>query len=588
MNIGLLLVLLTLSSITFVLIMGWADIAMTIFAGLLFLMLTGVITVTEGLAGFSNQGMLTIALLYVMANAVRQTGVLDKFSHHLLGTFTGSYSRSLARIGLPVSAISALMNNTPVVALLIPVVKTWCRSNGIPASKFLLPISYFTIVGGTCTLIGTSTTLIIHGMLLESGDVGLSFFEPMKIGGVLVLVALLYIIFIGYRLLPSNEDNIVALDHSTRDFVVTLKVKDNFKNLNQSIEAAGLRKLSGLYLFQIERKGEFITAVEPEEVIRMNDRLFFTGVPDTILELQKREGLELMNEEGLVLGKEGYRCFEAVISNGSPLLGKLVRNSNFRELYDAVILAVHRHGQRLQEKIGDVVLKEGDTLLLLGKPNFAHKWYHSKDFLLVSEAEDFEQKSRRDIWIILSCLLGMIVLAVSGMLPMFLAAALAVAVLFLFKVVTILDAVKSMNWKVLLVIAAAFGISKAVANVGIPEYLGYQLIHYSGSLGFVGVLAAIVLGTMLLSEFVNNAAAAAILFPIVHYLSVSTGYSLHALALALLFGATSSFSTPVGYQTNMMVQGPGNYAYKDYIKIGLPLNIISGVVSTAMLYFWFK
>ena len=588
MDTDLLIVGLILSAITIILIFGLGDIAFTVASGLVLLMILEIIDVQEGLEGFSNQGMLTIALMYIIANAVKSTGVLDTYSRRLMGEFNGNYSKSIARISIPVAGISAFMNNTPVVAILIPIVKTWCRNNGIPASKFLIPISYATIVGGACTLIGTSTTLIIHGMLLDMGDPGFHFFEPMKIGIALVIACILYLVFIGYRILPSHKDNVIELDERTREFIVTLKVTSDFSNLNQPLAISGLLKQPGIFLFQIHRNDEIISDINPKELVKQDDHLFFTGVPSTIFEIQKTKGLELIDEEKYSVNKDGFQCFEAVVSNGSPLLGKTVRNSNFREMYDAVILAVHRHGHRLDKKIGDVHLVEGDTLLLLAKSNFGHKFYHSKDFLLVSEAEEFNQKSQRERWIIFSLLVSTIILAVTGVLPLFLSAAVSVGILFLTKVVNLLEAVKSMNWKVLIVIASSFGISKAVSNVGIPDYIGAAIVSSVGQYGFLGIIVALVAGTMLLSEFINNAAAAAVLFPIAVYLANSTGYPLHAFALALLFGATSSFSTPIGYQTNMMVQGPGNYAVKDFLKVGLPLNFLSVVISSGMIYFWFK
>ncbi|MFC3809473.1 SLC13 family permease [Lacihabitans lacunae] len=586
-DFSLILVCLVLLGIITILIFNLFDTAITIVAALLILMLAHVISIEEGLLGFSNQGMLTIALLYIIAQSVKQTNVLDKISYHLLGNFNGNYTRALLRMGIPVTTISAFINNTPVVALLIPVIKTWTRSHHIPVSKFLLPLSYFTILGGTCTLIGTSTVLIVHGMLLDIGDIGFTFFEPLKIGGVIVLVGGLYIAFLGYRFLPISKDKEIELDNNTRDFVVALKVNSNFKNLNKSIEEAGLRKLTGLYLFQIERNGRIINAVTPQEKICLRDRLFFTGVPSTIIELQKNEGLELIKDQE-VFSKNGYKCFEAVISNGSPLINKLVKNSNFREIYGSVILAIHRHGHRLNQKIGEVLLTEGDTLLLLSPPDFVRKWYHTKDFLLVTESEDFEQKGSRDIYIILTVLLGVILLAVFGILPMFLSAALGVGILFISKIINISESLKAINWKVLVVISASLGISKAVDKVGIPLFLSNSLIAISGNLGFVGVIFSLIAMTMFLSEILNNAAAAAVLFPVVSYLAASTGYPIHAFALALLFGATSSFSTPIGYQTNMMVQGPGSYRFIDYLKIGIPLNLISLFISTGMIYLWYN
>lgn len=359
--------------LTIVLVKEIINAELAVFSALMLYIIGNVVTVKEAFAGFSNEGMLTIAVLFVVAGTMQSTGAINKLNPFLFGINNTGVRRKLARILFPVTFFSAFLNNTPIVAMLIPSVKSWTDKHNLAISKFLIPISYATIVGGMCTLIGTSTNLIVHGLLLENGLKGFSFFEIAPIGIPIALATLLYLIFFGHKLLPNRKSSSFNLGQDSREFVIELKVTSEYSKVGKTIEQAGLRHLKGLYLFQIERDDEIIAPASSSERIKLNDRLFFTGVPNTIIELQKEAGLQLVKDPHFNLknyDSDERKAFEVVVSPTSNLIGKNVRDSEFRNIYDGIILAIHRNGERIKQKIGDVVIKQGDTLLILAGKDF--------------------------------------------------------------------------------------------------------------------------------------------------------------------------------------------------------------------------
>jgi di/tricarboxylate transporter len=562
---------------------------LTVFAALIFLIAGKVITVGEAFAGFANHGMLTVAFLFIVAAALQRTEILNILADRLLKGM-GSLPTKLIRFMLPVSAISAFFNNTPIVAMFIPILSHWSRKSDHPASKLMIPLSYASILGGICTLIGTSTTLVVHGLMIENGMTGFSFFEISKVGVPIALSGLLAISFIGHKFLPDRKAPLVKLGENTREFVVEMKVEPDYKNIGKTIVQAGLRHLKGLYLFQIEREDEILPTVGPDEKIQLGDRLFFTGLPATILELQRTPGLTTLKDPEFDLqnyDSDELGTFEVVISENSPLIGKNVRQSQFRSHYDAVILAIHRSGERIRKKVGDIVIRSGDTLLILARRGFASNWYHSKDFYLVSRADAPPSKPQWYSWLSLPVLSAMIVAMATGFLPILVAVCLASIILIVSKCISPDDARKSVEWKVLLIIASAFGISKAMINSGVANYIATNLITALGALGPLGLIAGTYFIGSLYTEIITNNAAAALVFPVALAISQQAGLDPRPFLITLAIAASASFATPIGYQTNLMVYGPGGYRFKDFLKIGIPMNIFVGIIAVALVYLYY-
>lgn len=584
-------------AMTFALVREWASPEQLVFGVLVVCLLLGFLTPEVAFEGFSSPAVITIGLLYVMAAALEASRLLNGLGDRLLGKPNGApggpwrLSVRLLRFLGPISLISAFTNNTTLVATLIPVMRKWARLHRQPISKYLLPLSYATIVGGFCTLIGTSTNLIVQGLMLEEGLAGFSFFSLSLVGVPVAVVALLYIIFVGHRLLPARQTSDQLLSEESREFVVEVKVTPEFPELNKTVEQAGLRHLEGLFLFQIERLGQLRTPVRPNETIQPGDRLFFTGLPETILELQKRPGLVTVQDAHFDVqdyDSDRHRIYEAVLSASSPLIGKSVRDSGFRSRYDAVILAIHRNGERIRKKVGDIELEAGDTLLLLADRYFLKNWYHSTEFYLVSPLENQEaSKPRERSWLTVSFFLLFVGLSISGWVPVVVAAALAGSMLILFNCISAADAKRAVDWGVLVTIGGAFGIGKAITNSGLADVVGSGILEVMGGGGVLALLLVLYFLTNLYSAFISNAAAAALMFPIALQVAGSAELATLPVMILLAIAASAEFSLPIGYQTNLMVLGPGGYRVRDYLRTGLPLNILVGVCTTLLVYFFY-
>jgi di/tricarboxylate transporter len=587
LNFPFLYTLLLIVFMTIFLVKEIFDPDIVIFSTLLLLIVGRVITIDEAFVGFSNSGMLTVGCLFIVARALQETGILNQLGDIFLGNGEESISLKLLRFLFPVSAISAFFNNTPIVAMLIPAIRTWTRKNDYAVSKFLIPLSYAAILGGTCTLIGTSTNLVIHGLMIENGIGGMSFFEISKIGVPLMFIGVLIVSFVSHRFLPDRKEPIIELGDHTREFVIGLKVQSDYRYCGWSIEEAGLRHLKGLFLFQIERNQKIIAPIGHDEKIQVNDRLFFTGLPRTIIELQKTPGLMALKDTKFDLknyDSDRVKTFEAVISPASPLIGYNVRESNFRGRYNAAILAIHRSGERIKKKVGDIVLRAGDTLLILARSDFLKDWYNSRDFYLVSESEKISSKPRWYSIFSLSILALMIVSMALNIVPILASVSIAAVILVMSKCITRQNARRSIEWHVLIIIASSFGIARALDNSGVAYFLASKLIILVGYFGILGILTGIYFMTSLYTELITNNAAAALLFPIALSAAHQAGVDPRPFLIAVAIGASASFATPLGYQTNLMVYGPGGYKFKDFLKVGIPMNIVIGVAAITIIY----
>lgn len=561
-----------------------ADLVM--FSALLVLLLGRVISVPQALAGFSNPGMLTVGFLFVVAAAVQNTGALTRLGPLLLGSKT-AWRTVLLRFLPVVSVLSAFINNTPIVSMLIPVISRWSRSHKLPPSRFLIPLSYATILGGMCTLIGTSTNLVVHGLMIEQGLPGFSFFELAKVGVPVVLVAMGMLILTAPWLLRDRLDPRELADEESRQFVVAMKVGPEFTHLGASIQAAGLRHLSGLFLFQVERADGSVLPAHPDLSIESGDRLFFTGLPGTIIELQRIQGLTLLKDSGFDLEKidqKYHGVFEVVVSHRSRFVGQNVRESRFRATYNGVILAIHRQGERIRSKIGDVVLRPGDTLLVLADRDFARRWEYDRDFYLVSEPLPLSNGFTGRQLFALAVLGCMVAVMASGLLPVVLTVIMAALILVGGRCISTQKARQFVDYKVLLMIVSALGLARAVESSGLAALVARHVIETASSFGVFGLLAAVYLMTNLYTEVITNNAAAAITLPIALSVAGQAGLPVLPFMVVVALAASASFSTPIGYQTNMMVYGPGGYRYSDYLRIGLPMNLTVG--ATALLMIW--
>ena len=575
--------------------------------GLAALLVANVLNPAEALSGFANEGMITVGLLFVVCAGVIETGGVGWVADRLFGR-PKSMRNAMLRMALPTAALSAFLNNTPVVAMLIPAVNDWAKRYRIAVSKLMIPLSYAAILGGTCTLIGTSTNLVVNGMLIRAADAqhaagqatllprGLGMFDIAWVGVPAALAGIAFIA-LGQRWLLPERMPAMGRAADPRQYTIEMVVEAGSPLQGKSIEEAGLRHLPGLYLAEIVREGAVLPAVGPEERLRGNDHLVFVGIVDSVVDLRKIRGLAPATDQLFKLdAPRSERCLiEAVASSTCPVVGKTVRDGRFRSVYNAVILAVARHGERISGKIGDIVLRAGDTLLLEAHPSFLNQHRNSRDFFLVSRLENSSPPRHGKAALALAILLGMVLVvtlsesfgAVSvslgnhalnlGEIGMFKGALIAGLLMVAVGCCSIEQARRSIDWQVLLAIGAAFGIGLALQKTGAADAITHAIINAVGGSPWLS-LAALYAVTLVATELITNNAAAALMFPF----ALATAKNLEANPVPFIIGvmmaASAGFATPIGYQTNLMVYGPGGYRFSDYLRIGVPLDILIAVI----------
>ena len=538
------------------------------------LYVSGVLSTPAALKGFSNDGMVTVGVLYFVVTGLQQTGALEWVSQQVLGLPKRRLT-TYVRLTVPVMLLSGFLNTTPVVAMFIPVVSDWCRKLRSSPSKLMIPLSYASIFGGLCTLIGTSTNLVVSGLLIEATDhPGLGIFDVTPVGLPCAIAGLVYL-FVGQRWLLPNRKPVMGERDDMRQYTVEMVVAPRSPLAGKTVEQAGLRHLPGLYLAEIARGAQIIPAVSPRETLREDDQLIFVGIVDSIVDLHRLRGLNPATDQVFKLDtpRTERRLIEAVVSNTCSLVGQTIRQGRFRSRYNAVVLAVARNGERLQGKIGDIRLRPGDTLLLETHPQFLERQRVSSDFYLVSDLPDSEPRRHAKAPIAIVILSLMVVLAGLGWLSMLKAAVLAAILMLVTGCCSPTRALQSIEWSVLLVIAAALGLSEAMQVTGTAEAIAETLLSVVGSTPFLA-LAVIYGVTSLLTELITNNAAAALMFPIALSVAQTLGVSYMPFVIAIMISASASFSTPIGYQTNLMVYGPGGYKFTDFMRIGIPLNLL--------------
>jgi len=547
-------------------------------AGLTLLLLTHVLTPEQALAGLANEGMVTVAVMYIVAAGLHGTGAVSWLVHALLGR-PKSLNSAQFRLMVPVAAFSAFLNNTPVVAIMIPAVKDWAKRNRMAVSKLMMPLSYAAIAGGTCTLIGTSTNLVVNGLLIEqTGESGLGLFDLALIGVPVTIMVILSIIIAGRWLLPKQKamtDQIA----DARGYTVEMMVEEAGNLVGKTIEQAGLRHLPGLYLIEIDREGGILPAVSPQEKLQDNDRLIFAGVVESVVDLQKIRGLTPATNQVFKLDSpRSERCLiEAVISDSSPLVGISIREGRFRSYYNAAVIAVSRNGEHIQKKIGDIILQQGDTLLIEAQASFAEQQRNSRDFYLVSRLDD-STPPRHERAVTSLLILAIMILSVTmGWVSIITASMVAAGLMIISRCTTASEARSAVDWPVLIVIAAAIGIGQALEISGAAGVIASKLLALSAGEPMLA-LALVFIATTLLTATITNNAAAVLMFPIALSTSQDLGVSFMPFVITIMVSASLSFATPMGYQTNLMVMAPGGYRFSDYMKMGLPLTVIVGII----------
>jgi di/tricarboxylate transporter len=590
------------------LVKEWSAPDVVLVAGTLVLTLAGVIRPEDAFRGFANEAMLTVAALFVVVAAMRETGALDVIGTRMLGK-AGTAESALVRLAVSMNTVWLFLNNTAVVAMLLPVVTDWCRKRRVSPSRLLIPLSYFSILRGMVTLIGTSTNLVVSGLMIQVAASQtdprvqhalrpVQLFEITPLGLACTVVGTLFLLLAGRKLLPDRKDLIEQLSEHSREYLVDMLVQPGCRLIGKSVEEAGLRQLPGLFLIEISRDNHLISPVSPDEILEAEDRLTFTGVVGSIVELERIPGLVPAADEAYETSaarRRGRRLCEAVISKTSPLIGKTIREADFRALYNAAVVAVHRAGARLTGRIGDIVLHMGDTLLLQTGAHFARAHRNDPDFILVSGVEEWRPVRHDRAGLALTILVLMVAAMVFGgstfrfaslgfQMPAVVISVFTAAVLLIVtRCISAPAARESIDWETLIAIAASFGLGKALETSGAAGAIAGVVVDAAGAWGPIAILGAIYLLTLLFTELITNNAAAAIMLPFGLAVAAQLGVSPRPFAIAIMFGASLAFAVPIGYQTHMMVYSPGGYRFSDFVRLGVPLNILLWILATLLI-----
>ena len=557
------------------------DVAMA--AGLLCLGIGGVLPPEDLFQGFANPVIAAVGGLLIVSAGLRESGAVEWVFRRLMGQ-ADTENAGIARLSPLLALGSAFLNNVTLVALSTPLLREWARQRGLAASRMLIPMDYATILGSVTTLIGTSTTLVVAAVMVDTGLPSIGFFELAPVGIPICIAGLLYLRFAAPHLLPDRRDPVDAVEASAREYTASMIVEEGSPLVGQSIEEAGLRQLPGLFLVEIDRDGRILTPVAPDQTLHARDRLIFAGVVSTIVDLQRIRGLVPATENDRALPSGGdRRLVEAVISNSSPLIGRSIREANFRTVYDAAVIAVHRNGERVGGKIGEIVLRPGDTLLLQCAPGFLRVHRNSPGFYLVSEFSEANARRSDRAGIAGALLVLMVVSVIADWLPLSLAAPTAAGLMVVTGCLPVRSARASVNWSILIVIGAGLGIAAAMESTGAAQGLGVLLVTMAGDAGPALTLAAVYLVALLTAEFLNHTAAAAIGVPIAIATAQQLGVDPRGFVMAVVFGASCSFAIPVSYQTHLIVYGPGGYRFRDFVRAGLALDLLCAALALLLI-----
>jgi di/tricarboxylate transporter len=581
------------------LVSDWGRPDFVMLSGLAVLLVAGVISPEQAFAGFSNSAVLTVGALYIVAGGVQHTDALSRLDRVLFSRGNGM-GGLLARFMVPTSFLSGLLNNTPIVAMLTPRLQEWADEQDIPASKLMIPLSYAAITGGMMTLVGTSTNLIVAGLMEAEGYEPLHLFDVTWVGVPAALAVIAYFVLGGHRLLPDRGTSAPAVEEELDTNMFEVKVTLQSPIVGQTVAEAGLRDLGDAYLTHV-RRGSQVLQATPRLTLEQGDVLTFNGSLAARERLLRRPGLKrtLPSRDDGADDPVRYQTlplYEAVIAESSNLVGSTLGDANFREEYQGVVLGIQRENEPVTGPVGSTELRAGDLLIVEAPSDFEKRWSSGSrdEFYIVAprdgrarvekESGDEQEEDRTDrAPLALALTGGMVLAAAVGLVPIVTAAFIAALLMILTGCIAPSEAQRALNVQVLVVIAAALGLGTALETTGLARLAAGTVIGATKGYGPVAALAAIYLVTNLLTELITNNAAAVLMLPISMATASSLGAPPIAFGLIVAIAASASFLTPIGYQTNLMVMGPGGYRFRDYARVGWPVTLLVMTISVAII-----
>lgn len=554
------------------------------------LMTSGVITASEGISGFSNTATVTVAAMFVLGAGLFKTGAVNSLGAVVDRVFKRNFLLAMFLIMTLVGFLSAFINNTPVIAIFLPILLNAAKTNKISVSKILLPVSFASMFGGVCTLVGTSTNILVSSIAEKNNLPAFTMFEFAPLGLILFAAGTCYMLLIGIRLIPERRgEGDLTEAFALGEYVAEIVLLPEAASVGREIRDAPLVKELEITIFEIRRGGEIIHLPTADEVLRANDVLRVRCNLEKIRALRQRAGVGFkprVKWRDEKIASEKYKLVEAVISPNSALMGETLKKADFRGKYGAVVLAIRHHGKLIREKISETPLSAGDVLLIEAKREHLKFLKQTKDLIFISELDT--TVFRRDkIIIALLITVGAISAASVGLLPIVVSAVVGAVLLILTGCLTLDEAYRAIEWKIIFLLAGVLSLGVALEKSGAAAMISANFVSTVGAYGLIALVSAFYLLTSILTEAMSNNATAALLAPIAIASAVALEVNPQPFLMAITFAASSSFITPVGYQTNTMIYGPGQYKFLDFVRVGTPLNIIFWLLATFLIpVFW--
>jgi di/tricarboxylate transporter len=584
-------VLLIIGVVFFMIYLEWLKPAVSFLLAALIFVIFGILNTEQVLSGFANSSIASIILMILISAGIRKNFRFDLIFNRLFRN-TKTYRSFLTRMMSMAAMVSSFIPNTPVVALLTPYVYEFGKKNRIPPSKLLIPLSYATIMGGMITLIGTSTTLVLNGLLIDQDIAGLNVRDLFLTGLAVSVTGIIFIAYTGNRLLPDRSDSMQDFSKNQRQYLIETILSPQSPLVNKSIREAGLRNLQGVYLVEIGRHGRIISPVEPQEMIEDGDILIFAGDTDNIMDLiHKQPGLKLP-DKAVEYHRDKNEVIEVIVAANSNMISQTVKEANFRQRYDAAIIAVHRNGERISGKIGDIRLKASDVLLVYAGTDFQNRVDTYRDIYIISKISDITDPGRKKYYAIAMISIFAIILFITKGLELFPSLLIIFSIFVGFGMLNSHDARRELDLNLVGLLVFSLALGNAMVSTGAGNLIAGWMIDLLKPFGNIGLLIGIILVTNVLTQIVVNVGAISITFPIAYAMSQNLGIEGTPFYIAIAFAASGAFLTPIGYQTNIIIYGPGGYTFRDFIKIGLPVVVvylITAVIVISLIYrniFW--
>ncbi|MCH8546752.1 MAG: SLC13 family permease [Cryomorphaceae bacterium] len=549
--------------------------------GAVAMVLLGAVRVEDFLQSFSNKAVITIFLLIYLTATIHEHFPLMAKLDKAFGK-SKSPRAFIFKMTSSVSLFSSVMNNTPIVALFIPYVYQWGKKNNVAPSRLLIPLSYAAIFGGMITVIGTSTNLVLNGFLLSRDQAPLAFVHFLIPGLVVTAAGVLFLTLFFRRLLPEHKVNDDTKE-ILREYLAETKLQADSELVGKTVSEAGLRNLDGVYLAEVYQDGKLLPAVSPETMLRANDRLYFAGDTDRVVDvISKFPGIVWPKLDSLSIDDQA-RVIEVVVPGNSFLIGKTPKQMGFRERYDAAVVGIHRQGERVRGKLGEIELKAGDLLLLTVGHNFEKRLKQGKDMYPLQSIQDIAPKGQKSVLflVILAVLIG---LSMAGVIKFFMALILALGASVILRLFNSEDIKQNTDLNLFFILGGAITVGKGIIDSGVADVISQPLMQVMEGWSPMSILIVLYLMTIFFTSFVTNVASVAIVFPLAYTLVQHTGINPTAVYLVLAFGASAAFLTPISYQTNIMVYGPGKYVLKDFLKIGIPFTFVYSIVALTTIF----